>query len=251
MAGTQTKRRAWIGALIVVLIATAVLTKLFLFPSVNDTDFTLSDRNLLDAPSGVALIRPTRYSFLRRNNGIEEAWYPGHQAEWRAVGRDVPLRRAFAVAYGADQFRVVLPLDAPTNNFDFLLTFSTNQEQHMQEAIRRTLGYSGHVETRRMPVLALVIHSKDLPGLKVSKSHSEAEPSWGLVDFPVAILTRPLERRLQQLVVDETGLTNRYDFDWDFGPHDRSTLDKMLSHLGLALEAQTVPIDVLVVEKDK
>ncbi|HEV2319884.1 MAG TPA: DUF3738 domain-containing protein [Verrucomicrobiae bacterium] len=31
-------------------------------------------------------------------------------------------------------------------------------------------------------------------------------------------------------VVDETGLTNRYDFDWDFGPGDRPTLGKMLAH---------------------
>lgn len=249
MAGIRTKQRAWAGAIILGLIAAAVLIKWLFFPPLKDAYFGIDDRSLLQAPPGLVVIRPTHFSFLRRHKDIDFACWPNHQDEWRAVGRDVPLRRAFAVAYDTDQFHVLLSPDAPTNGFDFLVTVSTNQEIQLQGAIRRTLGYTAHEETRNVPVLALVVTSPDLPGLKLTKSNSPYFP-WGkMVDFPVRRLVWPLEMRLQQLVVDETGLTNRYDFDWDFRPRDRATLDKMLAHLGLGLEAKTEPIQVLVVDK--
>ena len=251
MAEIKTKRRAWIGALMATPIAVAVLVKLFFYPAIKDAYFTMSDRSLLQAPADLALIRPTQYSFLRRDIGVNEASWPGQRAQWRAMGRDVPLRQAIAVAYDGDSSRVIMPADAPANRFDFLVTFPTNQERHLQAAIRRTLGYSAHEEKRNTAILALVIQSPDLPGLKISQSRISDIP-WGrVVALRVRFLVMQLEDRLQQPVVDETGLTNRYDFDWDLRPRDRATLDKMLAHLGLGLESQTAPLDVLVVQKER
>ena len=250
MKQSETKTIAIVGALVVV-IAAALVIKAIYFPSIKDAYFAMNDQSLLQAPSGLVVVRATRYSFLRHNSGINEAWLPNHQTEWRAMGRNVSLRRMLSEAYGRDPLRMVLPPDAPTNNFDFLLTVSTNQDKQLQAAIRKTLGYSAHVETRTTNILALEIKSPDLPGLKISTSSNSSIP-WGrLVHYRVGYVAWQLEGRLQQPVINKTGLTNFYDFDWDFTPHDRATLDKMLAHLGLGLEAKTEPVEVLVVEKER
>ena len=244
------KKTALIGLFILALVVAAVLVKGTWFPSLKDAYFAMNDWSLLDAPADLAVVRPTHYAFLRRNSGINETYRPGHEAQWRTMGRDVPLRQVIAEAYEVNAVRVVMPPDAPTNNFDFLETFPANQEQHLQAAIRQALGYTAHEETRNREVLALKVESPDLPGLKINKRHVRAIP-WGrLVDFRVRVLVGILENRLQQPVVDETGLTNYYDFKWDFRPRDRATLDKMLAHLGLGLESKTELLEVLVVQKE-
>jgi uncharacterized protein (TIGR03435 family) len=87
-----------------------------------------------------------------------------------------------------------------------------------------------------------------LPGLKISQSRISDIP-WGrVIALQVRFLVGQLEDRLEPPVVDETSLPNRYDFDWDLRPRDRATLNKMLAHLGLGLESQTVPLGVLVVQ---
>lgn len=237
--------------LVLALLAAAILIKVVFFPPVKDAYFAMNDRSLLQAPADLVVVRATHYSFLRRNSGINEAWLPNREKEWRAMGRNVSLRRVLSEAYGQDGLRMVLPPDAPTNNFDFLVTVPTNQEQQLQAAIRKTLGYTGHKETRDMEVLALEIKSPDLPGLKISTSTNSSIP-WGrLVHYRIGFVARQLERRLQQPVMNETGLTNYYDFDWDFTPHDRATLDQMLAHLGLGLESKKEPVEVLVVERGR
>lgn len=250
MKQSETKAIAYIGAALV-LIAAAFVIKAIFFPSMKDAYFAMDDPSLLQAPAGLVVVRATHYSFLRRNSGINEAWLPNHENEWRAMGRNVSLRRMLSEAYGHDPFRMVLPPDAPTNNFDFLLTVSTNQGKQLQTAIRKTLGYSAHTETRTTNILALEIESPDLPGLKISTSSNSSIP-WGrLVHYRIGFVAWQLEGRLQQPVINETGLTNYYDFDWDFTPHDRATLDKMLAHLGLGLEAKTEPVEVLVVARER
>lgn len=244
------KRIAMVSAL-VLLIAAAFVIKAIFFPSMKDAYFAMNDQSLLQAPANIVVVRATHYSFLRRNSGINEAWLPNHQKEWRSMGRNVSLRRMISEAYDQDPLRVVLPADAPTNNFDFLLTVPTNQEAQLQASIRETLGFTAHKETRVTNILALEIKSPDLPGLKISVSSNSSIP-WGrLVHYRVGFVAWQLGRRLEQPVNNETGLTNYYDFDWDFTPHDRATLDKMLAHLGLGLESKIEPVEVLVVEKSK
>lgn len=249
MVAARNKKIALIALLLLAAIA-ALLIKSIYFPSITDAYFTINDRSLLRAPANLVVVRPTHYPFLRRGD-INEAWPPNHETEWRAMGRDVPLRRMISEAYSGDPRRVVLPSDAPTNNFDFLLTVSTNQYQRLQTAIRRKLGYTARKEMRSMNILALEIKSPNLPGLKISTNSDSIIP-WGrLVHFDMDFLARQLEGRLQQPINNETGLTNFYDFDWDFTPHNRATLDQMLAHLGLGLESKTEVIEVFVVEKTR
>ena len=89
-------------------------------------------------------------------------------------------------------------------------------------------------------------------GLRVGYSYHEQ---------PVSTLTSYFENDLQMPIVDETGLTNDYDFSlsWIQSPdkHDLELpgLDELnpilLNQLGLELIPTNMPIEMLVVEKVK
>jgi uncharacterized protein (TIGR03435 family) len=54
---------------------------------------------------------------------------------------------------------------------------------------------------------------------------------------------------LKQPVLNETGLTNFYDFRWSFALTNRVQINGSLANLGLSLEPTNEPVQMLVVEK--
>lgn len=73
------------------------------------------------------------------------------------------------------------------------------------------------------------------------------------VSLSMADLARALERRLSIPVVDETGLTNRYDvkLNWPHYPievADRELVKSVQQQLGLDLEPTKRPVEMWVVE---
>ena len=84
------------------------------------------------------------------------------------TGRNVTFKELMATAYDQSQPRVALPWDAPKGNFDFLVTVSDKQREHLQAAIRKKLGYVAQMETRDADVLALKVENTNLPGLTLS-----------------------------------------------------------------------------------
>ena len=84
-------------------------------------------------------------------------------APW-VLGRNTSLQQLMATAYDFNPARVVLPPDAPTNNFDFLVTTPSKPDEHLRQAVRQKIGYVAHPETRTMDVLALKIVDASLPG---------------------------------------------------------------------------------------
>jgi uncharacterized protein (TIGR03435 family) len=64
-----------------------------------------------------------------------------------------------------------------------------------------------------------------------------------------------VERYLKTPVLDQTGLTNFYDFsvNWDWrmgnGSMNEETTKRMLSRWGLGIEPGVAPVEMLVVEK--
>ena len=167
--------------LIVALVLTAtavVLVKVFFFPSVKDAYFAMDVRSLRKAPAGMILVRPTHFPFLKEK-GILGA-RPSNRTDkvfW-VMGRNAPLSDVMAVGYQWDQKQVLLPPDAPTGRFDFLMTGDTNQFTRFQAIVRRQLGYIAQKETRDTGVLALKIVNPALPALTISRRD---EP--GRIDF--------------------------------------------------------------------
>ncbi len=181
------------------------------------------------------------------------------------VGRNVPFQQLIAVAYGHNPGRITLPSGAPKGNFDYLVTVPKDPLMQLQAAIRRKPGYTAEVETVDTSVMALKIENPALPGLKVSTAaQTDVSPKNGRLYFThaqLSIVTDGLEGMLKTPVVDETGLTNFYDFSlaWDAktqreiqtGTMDTDTGSKILAAWGLGLEPDTASLEMLVVKKVK
>jgi uncharacterized protein (TIGR03435 family) len=264
---TRTTKIVLTSVAAVILIATVVAVKLIFFPSIKEAYFTMNNgnnRSLQKVPANLVVVRPTHFA----NSTHKGISYVSSQSNGRNVrrmmGRNVPLRDVIAVAYGQSPSRVVLPLDAPKGNYDFLVTVTDNPEGRLQSAIRRKLGYTAQMETRDTDVLALKVEDPNSPGLKASGADERDNTSFkdGKLYFThqrLTVVTDGLEQMIKSPVVDKTGLTNYYDFSlvWNQqmqrqiqnGTMDQATGQKILADWGLGLEPDTAPLEVLVVKK--
>jgi uncharacterized protein (TIGR03435 family) len=258
------KTKVLVGALVLALIAAAVVLKLAFFPSIKDAYFATDTRSLQQVPAGLVVVRPTHFTYLRRN-GIFYASSPHDGGKGsRMMGRNVGLRDVMAAAYGQNPSRVVLPPAAPKGNFDFLVTVAGDQRPRLQAVIRRKLDYVAQMETRDTDVLALKIVSANLPGLTVSGASEKEKITFNDVKLRfthmrLTVMADVLEQLLKTPVVDKTGLTNYYDYTvaWDSQTQRqlendmtaRATVNKILNGLGLGLEPDTASLEMLVVKK--
>lgn len=171
-----------------------------------------------------------------------------------------------AWAYNQNPGRISLPWGAPTNDFDVLMTAAGDPQQLLQAAVRRKLGYTAHEETKDTAVLDLKVENPNAPGLKVSGNDEKQDTSYksGRLYFThtrLGEIIQGMEEMVRTPVVDQTGLTNFYDFSlvWDArmqramqeGKIDEDTGKKILGDWGLGLEPDTAPVEMLVVEKTK
>jgi uncharacterized protein (TIGR03435 family) len=258
---TKTKTIVVVSVLAVALIGAAVAVKMIFFPSVNDRFFQVRNpRALQQAPPGLAIVRPTHFP-KPPTNGITYANVKG--ARWMA-GRNVTLQQLIATAYSYNPGRVALPPSAPKRNYDFLVTVPKDPEARLRSTIRRKLGYVAQPEARDTPVLALKVEDPSLPGLKVSPAgeRENGDVRNGRLYFThmrLAMVTDGLENMLKVPVVDETGLTNFYNFSlaWDAqtarqiqnGTLDHETGRRILAEWGLGLEPDMASVEMLVVKK--
>jgi hypothetical protein len=125
------------GALVVVLVM-AVAVKFFYFPSVKAAWFQFSSQKLRQVPGGLVIVRPTSFP-KSLHKGVIMA---GVKGTFRVLGRNVPLQQLMATAYDFNPARVVLPPEAPTNNFDFLVTTPSSPDEHLRLAVRKKLAMS-------------------------------------------------------------------------------------------------------------
>jgi len=263
---TLTRKNALVGGLVLALIAAAIAVKLLFFPSLKDANFATETRSLQQAPAGLTVIRKTHFAFLP-GSAILYADPPHHTGKgYWLMGRNASLRSVVSVAFDQIPSRVVMPANAPTGNFDFLITTPDRQAENLQSLIRKQFGYVAHKETRQTDVLALKVVDTRLPGLTLSGA--DEKPNNDVFDYEirfthrqVAIIARLLDRNLPIPVINETGLTNAYNFSikWNSrlqqqlqtGAMDRAAINRMLASLGLGLEPDTATLEMLAVEKGK
>lgn len=242
----------------------AVGVKLIFFPSAKDAYFAMNQRSLLKVPAGLVVIRPTHFPASAFRKGIIYASSGNNgRGPWRLMGRDVSLRDLIAAAYGETRGRVLLPFNAPTNNFDFIVT-TASPRQRLQKAIHSTFGYTADKETNDADVLALKVVNLDSPGMTVSSPDEKENTSFKkgklyITHIRLKELAPGFEQILKIPVVDETGLTNYYDVSLDWNGSmwmrlqnestARPLVDKILKDWGLGLEPDTASIEMLVVKK--
>ena len=262
---TRTAKIAIASVAVVLLMSAAVLVKLIYFPAVREEYFQVNANHLRHVPAGLVVVRST-HSPVRRSGSSSPAMTQTvvNDTLWM-VGRNFDLQQLMAMAYRCEPGRVTLPSDAPKGNYDFLVTVPKDPHERLQAAIGSKLGYRAERETRETDVLVLKVQNPSLPGLTVSTAgRPNVSPKGGRLlctHLKLAQIAQGLEQFLPLPVVDQTGLTNFYDFSvaWDMKTQQRimnkstarDALEKILNGWGLGLEPDTASLEMLVVKKIK
>jgi uncharacterized protein (TIGR03435 family) len=263
MAWTGSNSKVFAALLAVVIFVTTVAVKLTIFPAVKETYFVLNQRSLQTVPFGLVVVRPTHFSKSARSGILWDTVPRSGKSTPRVLGRNVSLQALMGVAYGQYTDRVVLPPGAPKTNFDFLVTAAGDQPKKLQAAVRQRLGLVACTEMRSTKVLALRISDPDLPRLKVSDARSDQGVKFDGqqlhgTHLRVQDLAASVEQTLNLPVVDETELTNYYDFTVNLTLQTQQQLQneataptairQILGDLGLTVESDQDQAEVLVVK---
>jgi uncharacterized protein (TIGR03435 family) len=256
------KTKALVITLTLMLIAAAAVKMMF-FPSVKDACFSMDARSLQEAPAGLLVVRPTHFAFLRQKGilRIPAPHSPGGTNQW-IMGRNVSLADVMAAAYDRNPSRVVLPPETAAGRFDFLVTAAP--VTRFQATIRHQLGYTAQMETRDASVLALKVADASLPGLKAAGADEKRgvvfrNEKLQFTQMPLKVIVNIFGRFFEMPLVDQTGLTNFYDFslNWNAKTEQRyedgtmtpDELAPVIGPLGLKIEPDMASLDMLVVKK--
>jgi uncharacterized protein (TIGR03435 family) len=178
----------------------------------------------------------------------------------RLSGRNVPLDQVVATAHQCPVSRVVLPKDASTNRFDFLVTVRNKPVERLQAAVKRKLGYSARWQEHETEVYQLRVRTFNARGLRpATTGRSTVNFIEGRLCFtnqPLANLCGALENALKKPVQDKTGLNGNYDFSilWNWRgakAMDEKSVLSATSELGLMLTKDNELMQMLVVEPAK
>jgi len=144
--------------------------------------------------------------------------------------------------------------------------------KNLQDELKSKLGIVAHREMRDADVLLLKVRNPRAGGIKPESDWNiiTRPPNWEelngdfgqhgevwFFDRPITDLVEFIEARFRMPVVNQTGLTNTYDFSikWsEQNNHQRNNegmKKAMLDQLGLELIPTNMPIEMLDVEKVK
>ncbi len=153
----------------------------------------------------------------------------------------------------------------PAGRYDFIVVQTPGTEENvsalLQQALKSAFGLTGKKETKEMDVMLLKAKKPNAPGLAVSPTEGgAARYGPGIVEgteLSLADVASALERGLNKPVLDETGLTNRYDVSlkweqksWD-NPNPDGLMKAVREQLGLELVPDKRLVELLVVERAK
>lgn len=212
--------------------------------------------------------------------GIAPARYPntmGAGSVWindgetpsssKTMGIAQPLESIVSSAYGQSDERTVFLTKVPSGKFDYIANLPSGNKEALQKEIKRKFGLVAQRETRDTDTLLLEVKNSTATGLKSAdprllEPHSGSSGRSGAGYFTARSQTLSslgwfLEYHFKTPVIDQTGLTNRYDIDlnWDETDYLHPNLDglkqALLDQLGLELVPTNMPIEMLVVDKMK
>lgn len=244
----------------IVILAVAAMAMMTGHQAVKDAYFEPDTDKLRQVPANLLVIQPTRFP---RSHGKVRHYHENDRLA-RTVGRNVSFQAMMAEAYDCDFAQVILPPGTPQSNFDFLVTKTGQVREQLRTAIQKQFGYAAHRETRDMDAMILNVDDPSLPGLTVSGSSEDSDIHYenGKLFFthkPFDYIVSGLSQGLNKPILDQTGLTNYYDFSlaWNadvekamqHGTADVGGTKKVLANWGLGLESTNILMDVYVVEK--
>jgi uncharacterized protein (TIGR03435 family) len=182
------------------------------------------------------------------------------------------LKRLIERAYNVKPFQVICPEWTDSVRFDVTAKYPENTKQADRPAMLRTLledrfKLATHGEQRELPGYALVVAKS---GLKLKPAESAdsgtgVNSNNGAVTLEVTAISMSdladvLARQLGATVVDRTDAAGKYSFvlhwtldDTNGAPSDGgaavfATIQEAIGTLGLHLQAQKVPVQMVVVD---
>jgi uncharacterized protein (TIGR03435 family) len=183
------------------------------------------------------------------------------------VGTGLHAQDVVAAAYGSyASARAVFQVELPARRYDYIACLpggETVNKKTLQEAVKRKFGVVGKTETRNADVWLLKVKFPNAPGLQINTSGKNGNGFWPVSselfrgwNEPIFGLAIGLENEANVPVIDETGLTNRFDFDLNcsqtaLANTNWEAINGALGKLGLELVPSREPIEMLVVEKVK
>ena len=175
------------------------------------------------------------------------------------MSADFVLRSAYA---WPNRQRMWLPDQMPEGQFDFIANLSTGALEALQSEIKKQWGLTAEKQMLTTNVLVLMLHHTNAPGLQPALRPTPSTPYQpGIINVhfqPLSFLTSSLEYALRMPIVDQTGLTGRFDIQLPDIPRtslidnaaELEAANKILNeHLGLELLKTNLPIEMLVVRK--
>ncbi|HUB86802.1 MAG TPA: sigma-70 family RNA polymerase sigma factor [Verrucomicrobiae bacterium] len=188
----------------------------------------------------------------------------GEGNEMKRLGMGYSIQQMVRDAYGLwTDARTIVATQLPSERYDFIDSLPSGATQAFKDAIKAKFGVTGNVVTVVTNVLLLQVKNSHAPGLRPSSSELESSAindEMSLDGVTIGQLAWNLEVNEFQIsvpVIDETGLTNRYDFEIPretsrTKPPNLDELNKtLLDNYGLELVPTNMPIQMLVVEKVK
>jgi uncharacterized protein (TIGR03435 family) len=240
-------------------VGAVMLVKHLWFPAVADVWFQPDRQRLSEAPANVMVFRETRLE--SRVPGCLASWMPSKPGEAgivRYMGRNEPLAEVIATAYQCLSSRVVMPPDAPTNHYDFLVTLKQQPLEHLQQAVKKMTGYVAGWQEHDTKVWVLRV--RDASAFQESTGgQSNIRFKDGrnyFTHMPINALTGFIEKGLSRPLQDQTGLSGYYDFSvaWNIWYGRELTSDeavkKDLAEVGLYLDEGTDSMPMMVVHKN-
>jgi uncharacterized protein (TIGR03435 family) len=185
----------------------------------------------------------------------------------RLTMRNVTLRSCISWAYNLQDFQIAG--DLRTDRFDITAKAAAPSTIPMLRAMLGTLladrfQLTFHRDTKQLASLTLVV-AKGGPKLRISQENTPGilRPSKSAMVAQHATMSEfigTLAGPLRTPVVDETGLTGRYDFTVDLSSYFAATkpgeqpdltgimMSALREQLGLSLESRKEPVDILVID---
>ena len=172
------------------------------------------------------------------------------------------LNEIVAYAYNvppAMRNRILMPADAPDGYFDFMDTLPQGGREALQQVLKEQYGLVARREIRAVETLSVTIANTGAPGLRANTSGDVGGGGSignGKVrgkNATMAGITSTLESMVGTPVIDQTGATDRFDYELSFKPGASVEEIKQaaLDQLGLALvpSPEKLPVEFLTVGK--
>lgn len=169
----------------------------------------------------------------------------------------VSLRRLLSDAYGTPEGRVEAPSWADKNCFDVALAAPDLTEARRVSLLRQLLDQTFELKVHQESRDAVVYVLRRIAGIepKLRAASTEGSSGWGkpgditAVSRGTAFIAAISEQALGSVVLDETGIAGRFDFELKWSAAEPPSLkDAIRTQLGLELVQAKRPLSYIVVD---